>query len=107
VESNRQALDAEVVASKQGKIAELIIGQTLLGRVKVMLHRQSLENPQEKRCNAAIVTLPNGVDALLHHSDCSDGKMDDIGGLFKTGDVILVTVKGTDLDNGRVQLGYN
>jgi ribosomal protein S1 len=72
-----------------------------------MLHKQSLENPQEKRCNAAIVTLPNGVDALLHYSDCSDGQMDDIRSLVKTGDYISVTVKGTDLEKGTVKLGYN
>lgn len=106
VEANRQALDAQVVASKQGKIAELIIGQNLLGRVKVMLHKKVDENSKEKRCNAAIITLPNGVDALLHYSDCRDGKMDDISGFFQTGDTIEVTVKGVDLEKGRVQLGY-
>lgn len=106
VEANRQALDAQVVAFKQGKIAELIIGQTMLGRVKVMLHKKIDENSKEKRCNAAIITLPNGVDALLHYSDCTGGKMGDISGFFQTGDTIEVTVKGVDLEKGRVQLGY-
>jgi ribosomal protein S1 len=106
VEANRQALDAEALAAKLAKIAELITGQTLLGRVKVMLHKKIDENSKEKRCNAAIITLPNGVDALLHYSDCMDGQMDDIRDLFKTGDEISVFIKGTDLDNGRVQLGY-
>lgn len=107
VEANRQALNGLAVASRRAKIAELIIGQTMLGTVKVMLQKQSTANPAQKRCNAAIVTLPNGVDALLHYNDCMDGQMDDIRGLFKTGDEISVFIKATDLEKGSVNLGYN
>jgi ribosomal protein S1 len=110
VEDNSQALAAEALAVKRQRIAALSIGETMSGTVKVLLHPRSSSNQGENRCYAAIVSLPDGVEALLHCSDCLDvdGQVvEDVRDLFQTGCLIEVTVKAVDLEKGRVELRYN
>jgi ribosomal protein S1 len=103
VESNREELKAREKTAIERRMANMSAGRVLQGRVTSILF-DNKSDVSENRGIGAIVRLPNGVEGLLHISDCSDKPLTSLFDLFSPGDTLLVEVKAVGPDTGSVHL---